>query len=60
MNDVNMAFVGLMGIPDIGPINGKPAGRSGTLQASEAAPSSPDTPTRSNTMSTGAGRAKLG
>ncbi|MGH9869227.1 MAG: YncE family protein [Candidatus Polarisedimenticolia bacterium] len=26
MNDFNMAFVGLMGRPDIGPINGKPAG----------------------------------
>jgi len=26
MNDFNMAFVGLMGAEDIGPINGKPAG----------------------------------
>ena len=28
MNDFNMAFVGLMGTEDIGPINGKPAGLS--------------------------------
>jgi len=28
MNDFNMAFVGLMGTADIGPINGKPAGLS--------------------------------
>jgi hypothetical protein len=28
MNDFNMAFVGLMGKEDIGPINGKPAGLS--------------------------------
>jgi len=30
MNDFNMAFVGLMGKEDIGPINGKPAGLSAT------------------------------
>ena len=28
MNDFNMAFVGLMGTEDVGPVNGKPAGLS--------------------------------